>query len=194
MTPKHIPLRTCLGCLQKRPKFSMLRMAYRNGELLGPDPEQRRHGRGFYLCPAAGCIREFFRRKRYRKVGIALSEDRRQKLERELLAMIRQDKVQSLVGLARKAGKVMAGQTAVDKAVRSRQARLVILAQDAALNTRKHFIDLCRAKNIPLRLYGKKEDWGRWMGKDETAILAVLHDGFARALQAEIARAESEKE
>ncbi|HHM23465.1 MAG TPA: DUF448 domain-containing protein [Bacteroidetes bacterium] len=190
----HIPMRTCLGCLQKRPKFGMVRIAYKNGRILRVDPEQTHPGRGFYLCPAPECVREFFRKKRYRKVRVSLTQEEREMLERELGDMIQQDKVYSLVGLARKAGKAVFGQEAVERAIKQRQARLVLLATDAAINTRKRFIDLCRQRGVPLRLYGTKSDWGHWMGKESTAILAILHEGFADAVYAEISRSESAKE
>ena len=43
----------------------------------------------------------------------------------------------SLVGLAAKAGKVVSGEFATEKAVKTQKAFLVIIAQDASENTRK---------------------------------------------------------
>ena len=45
----------------------------------------------------------------------------------------------SLVGLAAKAGKVVSGEFATEKAVKTQKAFLVIIAQDASENTRKKF-------------------------------------------------------
>ncbi len=186
----HIPIRTCMGCLSKKDKYSMIRVAYRRDQLLKIDPEQRAPGRGFYLCPDVHCIREFFKRQRFKRLRLNPDAAQREALKEELLKMVHQDKVLSLVGLARKAGQVVVGQHAVENAVKTRQARLVILSRDAALNTRKRFIDLARNHNAMLRIYGEKADLGHWMGRESAAVLAILQDGFARAIAAEIARAE----
>jgi hypothetical protein len=52
-TPKHIPLRQCIACRQRRPKRELLRIVI--GEA-GPviDPTGRKPGRGAYVCPDKG--------------------------------------------------------------------------------------------------------------------------------------------
>ena len=45
----------------------------------------------------------------------------------------------SLIGLAAKAGKVVSGEFATEKAVKGRTAYLVLIAEDASENTRKKF-------------------------------------------------------
>jgi len=169
----------------------MLRIAYRPGEFVQPDPEQRHPGRGFYLCPVETCINEFFKRKRYRRIRLNLAEAEKEKLKKELAAMAHPDKVYSLVGLARKAGMLAVGQHSVERALKIQQARLVLLAEDASQNTRKKFTELAAKRGIPLRTYGKKTEWGHWMSREETAVLAILHDGFARAIETEILKKSS---
>lgn len=49
-TSRHIPLRMCLACRQRRPQRELLRL------VLGPDgprldPSGRQPGRGAYICP-----------------------------------------------------------------------------------------------------------------------------------------------
>lgn len=93
-----------------------------------------------------------------------------------------QDKVLSLLGLAAKAGKLVTGGFSVEEAVKSRKARVVILAADAQQNTVKKFTDKCRHNNIPLRFYGTKEELGRAAGKETRACAAVTDRGFAQSL------------
>lgn len=52
----HIPLRTCVGCRQKRPKRELVRFVCgSNGELI-LDPRQILPGRGGYLCADSRCL------------------------------------------------------------------------------------------------------------------------------------------
>ena len=96
--------------------------------------------------------------------------------------MSRPDKVLSLLGLAMKAGKVASGETAAENAVKSGKAYLVIVANDASDNTRKHFYDMCVFRDIPFIQYSDKENLGRAIGKDLRSNLAVTDSGFADAI------------
>lgn len=51
---KKIPLRTCLGCLQKKPKSELTRLILSELKGLKVDPTLKDHGRGAYLCGEKG--------------------------------------------------------------------------------------------------------------------------------------------
>ena len=93
------------------------------------------------------------------------------------------NKVHSMIGLATKAGKVVSGEFAVEKAIKDGKAFLVIIAEDASDNTKKHFSDMCISRKIPYQLYGEKDTLGHMIGKDERASLAVTDQGFATSIQ-----------
>lgn len=90
-----------------------------------------------------------------------------------------QDRVLSLLGLAAKAGKVVSGGFSAEEAVKSRKARLVIIAGEAQENTAKRFTDKCGHYKIPYRFYSTKEKLGRAVGKQSRAVIAVMDSGFA---------------
>ena len=50
---------------------------------------------------------------------------------------LRTDKILSMLGLAKKAGKLAGGEFSVEKAVKSGRAAVVIVAADASQNTHK---------------------------------------------------------
>ena len=56
---------------------------------------------------------------------------------------MKQDKILSMLGLAEKAGKIASGEFSTEKAVKSHQAFLVIVANDASGNTKKMFQNMC---------------------------------------------------
>ena len=81
-----------------------------------------------------------------------------------------------------KAGKLVSGEYLVEKAVKEQKAYLVVIAEDASDNTRKHFSDMCQFRSIPIRIFGKKEEIGRAIGKTFRASIAVTDEGFAKSI------------
>ena len=96
---------------------------------------------------------------------------------------MRADRVASLLGLAMKAGRLVSGEFLTEKAVKSGKATLVITATDASDNTKKMFTDMCTYYEVPLYFFGEKETLGHAMGKEFRASLAVLDEGFAKAIE-----------
>jgi ribosomal protein L7Ae-like RNA K-turn-binding protein len=60
--------------------------------------------------------------------------------------------------------------------------RLVIVARDASLNTKKHFTDMCKFREVEIRTFGNKEFIGRYMGKEIRSVVAVTEQSFAGRL------------
>ena len=56
----------------------------------------------------------------------------------------------SLLGLAAKAGRVVSGEFATEKAVKAGKARLVLVAGDASDNSKKKFSDMCAYYKVPI--------------------------------------------
>jgi ribosomal protein L7Ae-like RNA K-turn-binding protein len=92
------------------------------------------------------------------------------------------DRIYSFLGLATKAGKLVSGDAACEKAIKSGSAALVIIAGDAAGNTRKKFIDMCDYREVNFRLFGEKELIGRYTGKEIRSVTAILDRGFTKRL------------
>ncbi|MEY8427043.1 ribosomal L7Ae/L30e/S12e/Gadd45 family protein [Lachnospiraceae bacterium 46-15] len=99
---------------------------------------------------------------------------------------MRQNKVLSLVGLATKAGRTVSGEFSTEKAVKSGQAGLVIVSEEASDNTKKKFRNMCTYYKVPLYVFGTKEELGNAMGKEFRASLAVLDEGFGSALKKQL--------
>lgn len=95
---------------------------------------------------------------------------------------MKQSKVLSLVGLATKAGRTVSGEFSTEKAVKSGNAALVIVAGDASDNTKKKFKNMCDFYSVPIYFYEDKDTLGRAMGKEFRASLAVTDAGFAEGI------------
>ena len=97
-----------------------------------------------------------------------------------------QNRILSLVGLAMKAGKVVSGEFSTEKAVKEGKASLVIVAEDASDNTKKLFLDKCDFYQVPVYIYGDKEQIGNAIGKELRASLAIVDTGFAKSIEREL--------
>lgn len=51
-----------------------------------------------------------------------------------------QDSILSMIGLAKRAGKVVSGEFSTEKAVKENKAKLVIVSEDASNNTKNFFL------------------------------------------------------
>lgn len=101
---------------------------------------------------------------------------------------MRMSKVLSGLGLAMRAGKVVTGDESVLKAVRSGEASLVIVAEDASENARKKFRDKCATYKIPLIIGFGREELGSSVGKPERVVLALIDQGFADMIRKTIVK------
>lgn len=98
------------------------------------------------------------------------------------------DNLLSMLGLAKKAGRLEVGEEPVGGAARARDARLIIVASDAAENTLRrvrHFADAgqCLWVKVP----ATKDELGRAVGRTSCAMVAVTDVGFAEAVAKKLA-------
>ena len=92
------------------------------------------------------------------------------------------NKIYSFLGLATKAGKLLSGEETCERAVKSEKVCLVIVAADAANNTKKKFGDMCKYRGIQIRFFGEKELIGRYIGKKIRSVVAFSEIGFAKRI------------
>lgn len=90
-----------------------------------------------------------------------------------------EDKILSFIGLARKAGKVAIGEAMCEKSIRNGNACILIVADDASMNTKKKFINACTYRSIPYRFFSSKESVGKAIGKGTIAVICIIDSGFA---------------
>ena len=94
----------------------------------------------------------------------------------------------NLIGLAQKAGRLAVGEEPTGAAARARDARLILVAADAAENSVRrvrHFADAGQC--LWCRIGADKDALGRAVGRSSCAILAVMDIGFAEAIARKLA-------
>ena len=96
--------------------------------------------------------------------------------------------VTRLLGIARKAGRVEAGEEPAGAAARSGHARVILVACDAADNSVRRAAHFAGGAKIPwLRTPLSKAELGGTVGRSSCALVAVTDIGFASSLAAKLA-------
>lgn len=95
------------------------------------------------------------------------------------------------LGICRKAGKLEIGEDPVGAACGKGRARLVLLASDAAENTRRRTLQRSRdgtAVTVPYT----KEQLGAALGRGSCAVLAITDTGLAAAIHKTLAASDDQ--
>ncbi len=89
--PRHVPLRTCIGCNSEKPKMELIRIVRTpEGNLAVDGPKGKLKGRGAYVCPQVECMEKVIKRK-------ALPHTFKQAFPPEQLEVVKQQFVERLL-------------------------------------------------------------------------------------------------
>ena len=88
-----------------------------------------------------------------------------------------------MIGIAAKAGSVASGEFSTEKAVKTGHAYLVIVSEEASANTNKMFTNMTDFYEVPMCVFGTKEELGRCIGKEFRASMAITDENLANAIE-----------
>ena len=104
------------------------------------------------------------------------------------------DRVLSMLGLARKAGRVEIGEEPVGAAARAKKARVILLAQDAAPSSARRAASFAQTGNCPLlTVPAGKDDLGRILSRGAVAMAAITDIGLAEAVVRKLAQVDPDR-
>ena len=92
------------------------------------------------------------------------------------------NRVFQMLGIAAKSGSVVSGEFSTEKAVKTGSAYLVIVSEEASANTNKMFTNMTSFYEVPMYVFGTKEELGRCIGKEFRASLAITDENLANAV------------
>ncbi len=100
----------------------------------------------------------------------------------------------SMIGLAKKAGQVEIGEEPVGSAARAKDARVILVAQDAAAGSVRRAMSFgqtgaCLCLTVPF----DKDRLGRALGRTSCAMAAITDIGFAEAIVKKLAALDPER-
>lgn len=93
-----------------------------------------------------------------------------------------QDRLLNMLGLAMRAGQLVTGEEAVVKEIRSQNAKLVFVAQDAGKNTHKKVQDKSNYYEISFFDGLTQTAISQAIGRPRT-VIAVMDAGFAKKMK-----------
>ena len=88
-------------------------------------------------------------------------------------------KIYQMLGMAARARMLIMGEDLVVREIRSGNARLVIVSEDASKNTMKKLTDKSTFYNVEKHVFGSREELGHAVGKESRVVLALTDAGFA---------------
>lgn len=103
------------------------------------------------------------------------------------------NKVFGMLGLAKRAGKISTGAFVCGNMIKSRRAKLVLLAGDAAPNTKKAIKNSCKFYHVKLIELSDMAELGRATGGGDRAVVSVNDENFAKAISDKYILCETEK-
>ena len=97
-----------------------------------------------------------------------------------------------MLGIAAKSGNVASGEFSTEKAVKTGHAYLVIVSEEASANTNKMFTNMTEFYEVPMYVFGTKEELGRCIGKQFRASLAITDENLANAVEKKLQACKTE--
>ncbi|MGF1630506.1 MAG: RNA-binding protein [Kiloniellaceae bacterium] len=182
------PQRRCLASGLVLPKEQLLRFVVAPDGTLVPDLAERLPGRGLWLqarqdMMAKACARKLFAKAAKRQVRVP--DDLARQVE--ILALRR---CLDLLGLARRAGAVVAGFEKVKAALRGGEVGLLVQAEDAADDGRHKIQALARAvgPQVPHLQFCGAAELGAAVGREAAVHVGIAPGRFAEGLLREVQR------
>ena len=92
------------------------------------------------------------------------------------------NKIYSMLGLAMKAGKIAYGTDMCIERIKSREVRLLIIAENLSENSKEKMIKIAETYHISIVVFGEIDVISHSIGKENKGVIAILDDGFAKKI------------
>lgn len=94
-----------------------------------------------------------------------------------------ENKVLGLIGLAKKAGKIVSGADLCEREIRTKKSELIIIAGDISPSGRKAITDICSHYGVKSITLSDKEMLGAAVGAaGDRSVISVSDKGFGDAI------------
>jgi ribosomal protein L7Ae-like RNA K-turn-binding protein len=99
---------------------------------------------------------------------------------------MKRKKIESYLGLARRAGKIVSGYQTCLHTISRGNIRLIIVASDASIKTRERFEGLCGRYGVDFEVYGTVDELSAMTGLTGRGIYGITDQNFAEVMIKEI--------
>lgn len=95
-------------------------------------------------------------------------------------------KINSYMGFAKRSGNLIAGAETCIIYMKKKKVKLLVIAEDAAENSKKKLIEAADRSATPYRVFGESEELSHAIGSPGRTIFGILKSDFADSIQKEI--------
>jgi uncharacterized protein len=178
--------RTCIGCRTVGGKHDLVRIVTGPAGIL-IDYREKLPGRAAYVCPRQSCIRKALSdaalSRAFKKNVSAFDAD---SFIEQLAGSIK-DRIRSLLAIARKAGMMAGGYSAVHDALEKNRVHFLLYAEDLSNGTRDKISG--RGGSLPPKeTLFTRDEYGQLFNRELIGVVGILDEGFAHAIRHEIVR------
>lgn len=100
------------------------------------------------------------------------------------------EKIESYLGFAKKAGKLAVGTDTCIRLMEKRKIKLLIIASDLAVNSRKKILIKAENNKVPYRVFSTKEELSIITGERLSGVFGITDENFAASILGELAKKE----
>lgn len=101
---------------------------------------------------------------------------------------IKMNNTLGLIGLAKRAGKLSAGEFLCERAIKGGQAKLTVIASDISDNARKKITDACKFYGVKCVEFASSGELGKSIGADSRMVVCINDENFSNAILSKIER------
>lgn len=186
---KHQPERTCTGCRGLFKKDEVVRIvAGPEGAVL--DYREKLPGRAAYVCPNRRCIQEALSRENLsRALRVKVRVPAVEQFTGLLISSVNQ-KIKSLIAISAKAGKLAAGYSAVQDAMKKGRAELLVYARDLSQGTKEKLGVQEKSPVREITLF-TQDELGSILNREMIGVIALEDKGLSDAVWKESERLKS---
>lgn len=94
--------------------------------------------------------------------------------------MNNKQKALNLLGLSQRAGKLVTGESMVLEAIKSKKAKVAIIASDSSDRSLKQFRNKCQTNNVQMNTDYTSGEISQAIGKERKSC-AIVDNGFAKS-------------
>ena len=177
MQPAKTQQRTCVGCRSTVEAAELVRLIVADQGEIVVDLAGGKFGRGAWVHATPSCILKAAPAGLSRSLRLEVKTNAAELTDAIAAAAVR--RLHGLILTAKRIRKLEAGATAVELSVSDRRAELLIVATDARASQKFSWLEPLVASGTALA-FGSKEIFGTWLGRPDTALLAVTEPKIAR--------------
>lgn len=92
------------------------------------------------------------------------------------------NKLYSMLGIGKKAGLLVLGETGCIQSIKKEKSKLIILSSDATENTKDRILTLCDKHKIKYYIIGEKQELGYALGKNLSSMISITDLKFSQVI------------